>query len=394
MSILTSNRDQVLNLRAGEMVEIRSKAEILATLDANGTKDALPFMPEMLQFAGKRLRVFKRGDKACDTIGKSGSRRMGNAVHLDGVRCDGSAHGGCQAGCLIYWKEAWLKRVPDDPQVPSTPQSIQTSLLAVSTAPSSVAGPCTEETLCRATRRPTEAGGDAMELFSCQATELRKATSPLAWWDPRQYVRDITSRNIGISELTRGASFSLFNIFMRRTRQAVLVSGHWLTSQIKRTSLEPAAAVAWPVRETVSFSPPSRQGLMDRLKQAVDTLLVERPHVRGGLDKTPATFLDLQPGERVQVKSKDEIVATLDRNNKNRGLLFDVEMVPFCGGTYRVLRRVERIVDEKTGRMLKLPNPCVILDSVVCGGCLSSRRLFCPRSIYPYWHEIWLKRLP
>ena len=121
---------------------------------------------------------------------------------------------------------------------------------------------------------------------------------------------------------------------------------------------------------------------------------MERPHLRGTLDKTPAVLLDLQPGEIVQVKSKAEILTTLDKNNKNRGLLFDVEMLPFCGGRYRVVQRVEKILDERSGRMMKLPNPCVILEGAVCGGCLSSRRLFCPRSIYPYWHEIWLRRVP
>ena len=48
---------------------------------------------------------------------------------------------------------------------------------------------------------------------------------------------------------------------------------------------------------------------------------------------------------------------------------------------------------EKTGAMIKPPNPCIILEDVTCGGCLSTGRLFCPRSIYPYWHEVWLKRV-
>ena len=39
---------------------------------------------------------------------------MKNSVHLEGVRCDGEGHRGCQAGCLIFWKEAWLKRVDSD----------------------------------------------------------------------------------------------------------------------------------------------------------------------------------------------------------------------------------------------------------------------------------------
>src|SRR6267142_1519493 len=49
-----------LGLRAGHWVEVRSADEILATLDDRGALDALPFMPEMLQYCGKRFRVFKR----------------------------------------------------------------------------------------------------------------------------------------------------------------------------------------------------------------------------------------------------------------------------------------------------------------------------------------------
>ncbi|MBX6383676.1 MAG: hypothetical protein IRZ07_12005, partial [Microbispora sp.] len=102
---------RVLNLRVGELVEVRSEEEILATLDEKGELDNLPFMPEMLRFCGQRMRVHKVAHKLCDTIGRSGMRRMENAVHLAGARCDGSAHGGCQTACLLYWKEAWLKRV-------------------------------------------------------------------------------------------------------------------------------------------------------------------------------------------------------------------------------------------------------------------------------------------
>jgi hypothetical protein len=68
-------------------------------------------------------------------------------------------------------------------------------------------------------------------------------------------------------------------------------------------------------------------------------------------------------------------------------------MTPFCeDGSFRVLKRVERIIDEKTGRMVKIPNPCLILDGVTCSGYRSVDRMFCPRSIYPYWREVWLER--
>jgi hypothetical protein len=68
-------------------------------------------------------------------------------------------------------------------------------------------------------------------------------------------------------------------------------------------------------------------------------------------------------------------------------------MVPYCGQVHRVLRRVTRIIDEKTGLMQEMKTPCVILDAVVCQSRYSSCRLFCPRGIYSYWREIWLERV-
>src|SRR5262245_27450572 len=102
--------------RAGEWVQVRSKEEIVATLDREGKLDGLSFMPEMFEQCGKRLRVFRRAHKACDPPNGLAGRRMSSAVHLEDVRCDGAAHGGCQAACLIFWKDAWLRRVdqPDD----------------------------------------------------------------------------------------------------------------------------------------------------------------------------------------------------------------------------------------------------------------------------------------
>src|SRR4051812_36241092 len=105
--------NQTSTLRVGEWVKVLSKDEILATLDRNGTLDGMPFMPEMFAFCGQRFRVYRRAHKTCDTVFPVRSRRITRAVHLE-TRCSGEAHGGCQAGCLIFWKEAWLKRVDDE----------------------------------------------------------------------------------------------------------------------------------------------------------------------------------------------------------------------------------------------------------------------------------------
>ena len=43
-------------LRPGDVVKVRSPAEILATLGADGALDGMPFMPEMARLAGRGSR--------------------------------------------------------------------------------------------------------------------------------------------------------------------------------------------------------------------------------------------------------------------------------------------------------------------------------------------------
>jgi hypothetical protein len=93
------------------------------------------------------------------------------------------------------------------------------------------------------------------------------------------------------------------------------------------------------------------------------------------------------------VKSHEQILATLDTASKNRGLLFDAELVPYCGKVFRVRTKIERFVDEKTGVMRMMKTPAFILDGVWCRSQYSNKKMFCPRSIYSWWREIWLERV-
>ena len=95
-------------LRPGDTVRIRGLDEVLATLDDAGQLRHLPFMPEMLPYCGTSQRVFRRAHKTCDSVLSPAMRRMDGTVFLAGLRCDGSAHGGCQARCLFFWREEWL----------------------------------------------------------------------------------------------------------------------------------------------------------------------------------------------------------------------------------------------------------------------------------------------
>ena len=43
--------------------------------------------------------------------------------------------------------------------------------------------------------------------------------------------------------------------------------------------------------------------------------------------------------------------------------------------------------------MMDLPNDCIVLKDVACRSCYSEKRIGCPRAIYSYWRECWLKRV-
>src|SRR5215471_17348563 len=100
-------------LRPGDLVEVKLPEEILQTLDEDGTSGRLPFMPEMIQYCGKRFHVSLRVVKTCWYGHGSGMRRFPaeDIVLLDRVRCSGVDHDGCQKACNIFWREAWLRKV-------------------------------------------------------------------------------------------------------------------------------------------------------------------------------------------------------------------------------------------------------------------------------------------
>lgn len=321
----SDKRDTSLNLHAGDWVEVLSAEEILRTLDDQQALSGLPFMPEMLRYCGQKARVGKVSHKTCDTIATYTIRRMVNTVHLDGLRCDGEGHGGCQAGCLLYWKEAWLKRTTAD--APEINPSV------------SAASPEAVAIVQQGAQKPTAADADV--VYRCQATDLLLASTTVRRrdrLDPRFYIKDLTSGNVGAWEFIRFGTIAAVNAFMDR----------WF-------------GYRWPA-------------------------------MKGTEGKTASSPLTLQPCEVVRVRSREEISKTVDSKLRNRGMGFDPsEMGARCGGTYQVLRRVDKIVDEKTGRMLNFSTPCVILDGGTCSGVRSSNRMFCPRAVYSFWRQVWLE---
>jgi len=335
--------------RAGDWVRVRSKQEILSTLDPNGRLDGMPFMPQMFQYCGRKARVFKRAHKTCDTVAGpvSGyvSRRVPDGVHLE-FRCDGKAHGGCQAACLLFWKEAWLEPI----EVGSDGASQVINMPAKAC--------CSEDDVLRATK----AERDSKELrYACQATELHKFSEPIKWWDARQYIEDYTSANTPLTQMLRTLVYSVFYFGTLANRNTLGRPARWLYGICTKI---------------VGARP---------MRRARGNIPLDQP--------TPRHDLDLVPGDLVRVKPFEEILNTINMRNSNRGLTFDAEMVMFCGNTYRVRARVQRFIDEATGRMKTLKTPAVILEGAYCRACYSDQRFFCPRSIFAWWREIWLEKI-
>jgi len=172
----------------GDLVEVRSAAEIASTLDSAGCLDGIPFMPEMAPHCGKRFRVHRRADRTC--VEGLGMRRLGGTVFLDELRCDGAAHDGCQRGCLMFWKEAWLKPAPAQNEA----------------APPVQAVPAQTEFI---TKLPVKDG----DVYRCQSTALATATTPLSRWAPAMLVREMLDGELPLTRflaiITRSATNKL-----------------------------------------------------------------------------------------------------------------------------------------------------------------------------------------
>ncbi len=292
----------------GDIVTVRDLSEIVATLDADGALEGLPFMPEMAKCCKRSFRVYRRAERTC-VEGADGPRRMENTVFLEGLRCDGTAHDGCQRGCLFFWKEAWLR-----PAAKEGATSTGSPAAAATDLP---------------TRRDSR--------YYCQSTELAKATMDLAPGNVRYYLRDLWAGETTVRRVVHMVWLAFLGFVWRR------VFGEEF---------------------------------------------YRRP--TGPQKKTTVVALGLQPGELVEVRSVKEIQATLDAYGRNRGLSFEREMLACCGRRYRVLRPLEKMISEISGRMITVRNT-VILEGAACRGiCVQN----CPRANHFFWREAWLKRVP
>ncbi len=122
--------------------------------------------------------------------------------------------------------------------------------------------------------------------------------------------------------------------------------------------------------------------------------LIDRPPKPDRSTPEVPTPLGLRPGERVRVKTLEQIDRTLDATLSTHGLGFMPVQRAFAGGEFTVRTRVERFFDERTRRMLRLRDT-VILDGVFCEPPAGGDEDYagCNRMCFLFWKEAWLERI-
>jgi hypothetical protein len=320
----TGNR----RLRPGDVVELRPAAEILARLDSNASLGGMPFMPELLQHAGKRLTVSRRVEKICNNVDdtQTPGRRMRSTVHLEDLRCDGSGHDGCQLGCRIYWREEWLRPAGtgNDGAAGGAEAAAELEALAL-----------------RATKTRRERDGMEVEAYRCQATEAVAASEPLDKYDPRQFVREVSAGNAGPLHVARVLVHALwFKVLRHLGRRS------WILLPSSSTKREAG-------REPLGLKP--GELVRVRSQDQVAATLNEKGFNRGlSFDQ------EMLPHCGKTYRVRDRIVRFIEEKTG--------EMVTLESDCV-VLDGVCCTSERSTWAFL-----------------------FCPRGTYPFWREAWLER--
>jgi hypothetical protein len=113
----------------------------------------------------------------------------------------------------------------------------------------------------------------------------------------------------------------------------------------------------------------------------------ERPAV---VPASAAATTKLKAGDRVRVRSEEEIQATLNHWRQLKGCTFMPEMVEYCATTQRVYKRMERFVDERDLRVKRCKG-IILLEGLHCQGTAEFGP--CDRSCYYFWREEWLEKI-
>lgn len=151
-------------------------------------------MPEMSVYCGTRQKVVRRLTRICDDALSGKFWSISDAYILSTGRCDGSHHGGCQLGCALFWRDAWLS--PDAP-----PKKFGLGGSGSVVAP--VEPECTVPSIVSRTNKTESLH------YRCQVTSYKAAATSLGQFGLRAYYEDLLSCNRSLISLLKIIALAL-----------------------------------------------------------------------------------------------------------------------------------------------------------------------------------------
>lgn len=96
-------------------------------------------------------------------------------------------------------------------------------------------------------------------------------------------------------------------------------------------------------------------------------------------------------GDLVRVRTREEINSTLDPFKELKGCAFLPEMYQYCGTQQRVLKSMQRFMDERDYKLKKVRG-VILLENVICNGTPTFGP--CDRCCFLFWRVEWLEKIP
>jgi hypothetical protein len=176
--------------------------------------------------------------------------------------------------------------------------------------------------------------------------------------------------------------------FFRKVKRTLAVPWNYYVKQWLKQAYRLYAKRFGPANPMIrmkSAQPPVFSAQSDtQQQQLVDQL----PQVEGtNLGRSG----ELNTGDWVRVRSWEEIQPMLDPFKETRGCAFLEDMRKYCGTKQRVLKSMERFLDERDYKVKKVRG-VILLDNVICNGTPAFGK--CDRCCFLFWREEWLERIP
>lgn len=190
-------------------------------------------MPEMVRHCGQTFRVYRRTGKTC--VEGHSLRRLNSTVLLEGLRCDGAFHDGCQRNCLYFWKEAWLE--------PLEKGGLDAGGLNLANPVGGLSAWASHLTTKNHDR------------YVCQSTELFGATQHLSRWNFTHFITEIRDDELSFGRFLQ----ILLNTFSDRVRGLVGLKSRYAVvgtkEETSRGNLELKAGEWVEVKSTDEIRP-------------------------------------------------------------------------------------------------------------------------------------------